>query len=673
MRIALLSLLLVTLASLNFGQPPMESVSRKVNKILLKKDLKVLAAEMAASPATDVESILMRMDVFRRTGDTARMRDALFRLPDAPDLPKEVERKKSMLGFVRGYVRQDLALYRFYYEKLGPDDDIQHAEDFVSVWEREGDPKELDAWLSQRAVRRTIWYKVDLNRRLRLDNAQPILDDLAEKVRNDRADAQALSEYLGTVAHAQSHTVRSHPGRYDNETNWLGDFLQPQGAVATYNAGEMLMRVNPRLAIKYFLQSLKTPVTPEDIAWMEKKHRIYLSVGTVPPRDWEKQLRYWTKEKLASAYQTTGQSVLAQPLVEELVATKGDDIWRKEINSLAGAVQSGSGARVVESKVVQDEATRFQTQEYWRERIEYYIGRKEGATVVDSFGNGLKRIPSKSKSSFISWFSYRFQHDLNRMDNYVLLKERLGEILLEQFNSVKSDSDFAFDVVEAATPQYLGADSFMRELFVQRRDVFVPVMSTRRGYKRHDLIRYILSPEGRVAEHREYYLDQLERIVANEPPENLLGMVDVLINLREYRREILFLQKYLSKLLPAEKENEIVIRGPILNLFNAHCNTGQWQIAEKLMEENQSIFLEGLGGSLRRLALTAAESNAPDDAFRLWLKSVNFTGHSLNVLHDINNTSTKPLLVQYYRKMKQEDPNSVVADNALKFLLVRNN
>lgn len=672
MRIALLSFLLVILVSLNSGQQPIENISLKVNKMLLKKDLKVLAAEMAASPATDVESILMRMDVFRRTGDTAGMRDYLLRLPDAPDLPKDGERKKWILGFVLGFVRQDLALYRFYYEKLGPDDDFQQAESFVSFWEREGEPKELDAWLSQRAVKGTAWYTADLDRRLRHDNAQPVLDSLAENVRNDRTNAHALSEYIGTVAHAQEYTARSHSGRYDNETNWLESFLQPQGAVAAYNAGEMLMRVNPRLAIKYFLQSLANQMTTQEVAAFEDRYKVTSSISRNEQRNWEKQLRYWTKEKLASAYQTTGQSVLAQPLVEELVATKGDDIWLKEINSLAGAVQSGSGARTVESGVVQEEATKFQSEVYWRERIEYYIGRKEGAAVVDSFSNALKKIPSESRSSLISWFAYWYRHHLNEMENSAVLKERLGEILLEQFNSVKPDSDFALKVVEAGCPSGLGIDGLMRELFVRRRDVFAQIMSNRKNNERDDLIRYILRPEGRVAEHREYYLDQLERIVADEAPGHLRRMVDVFRYLEEYRRSIPLLQRYLSRLSP-KKENEIDRSGAILELFNSYNNIGQWQNAEKLMNENQSLFLNDLGRHLRFLALTAARSDAAEDAFRLWLRSVNFTGHSVDVLYDINNTSTKPLLIEFYRKMKKEDPNSVIADNALKFLLVRNN
>ena len=672
MRTAFLSFLLVTIASLNFGQPPTESISLKVNKILLKKDLKTFAAELGASPAADVESLLMRMDVFRRTGDAAKMREALYRLPDAPDLPKDGERKRWILDIVRGYVRQDLVLYRFFHEKLGPEDDVQHAKAFITFWEREGDPKELDAWLSQRAVKGTAWYTVDLDRRLRLDNAQPVLDALAEKVRNDPADAQALGEYLGTVAHAQRYTANSHPGRYNNETNWLGDLLKPQGAVAAYHTGEKLMSVNPRLAIKYFLRSLAAPMTAQETAAFEEKYKIHSSIGRADQRNWEKQLRYWTKEKLASAYQTTGQSVLAQPLIEELAATKGDDIWRKENNLLAGEVQSGSGARAIESKIVQDEATRSQTEKYWRERIEYYIGRKEGASVVDSFGNALKRISLEFKPSFISWFSSRFNYDLDGIDNFDAQKERLGEILLEEFHSVKPDSEFAFESVRAADPQHLNIDSFMQELFVRRRDVFVPLISERRGYERRDLIRYILDPEGRVAEHREYYLDQLERIVADEPAEQLREMAEVFRYLREYRRSIPLLQKYLSK-LAAKKENEIGRKGAVLDLFNSYNNAGQWQNAEKLMNENQPIFLEGLGGHLRFLALTAARADAADDAFRLWLKSVNFTGHSLTALHDINNTSTKPLLIQYYRKMKQEDPNSEIAENALKFLRASDN
>jgi hypothetical protein len=106
----------------------------------------------------------------------------------------------------------------------------------------------------------------------------------------------------------------------------------------------------------------------------------------------------------------------------------------------------------------------------------------------------------------------------------------------------------------------------------------------------------------------------------------------------------------------------------VVYLFEAYTQTGKWQQAEKLMLEQQPIFLQNLGYWLQSLAISAGRQNAAADALRIWLKAVNFSGHSVFGLTNLADTPAKPQIRAYYQQMKERQPNSAIPDVALKIL-----
>ncbi len=75
------------------------------------------------------------------------------------------------------------------------------------------------------------------------------------------------------------------------------------------------------------------------------RERVLMRFSIAPRvKDWEKQLRFWTKQHLAETYRSTNQPHAAQTLIEELVALrKTTTFMTDDVHQLAG------GCRVIQA------------------------------------------------------------------------------------------------------------------------------------------------------------------------------------------------------------------------------------------------------------------------------------------------------------------------------------
>ncbi len=644
-----------------------EDLNLKVTKILLKRELSGFAAELAQSKGTRVDDLLVRLEVFDRAGQTDRVRETIVQLSEAVDLPPMSDRK-WIFDIVRRKIGRDLASLRSYYDLLAEDDGYYETNPFISLWRSEGG-EGMEDWLTTRAVYGTSWFTILLEHRTKLGTVQPMFDELANQVRQDPYNKETRSKYLGTVKHAQGQRRQLEPIPYEHETDWLGDVLIPQTAHDAYEFGQEIDLVNPRLAIKYYLQSLAKPVTTKEIDDLDKRYAVMISYGPQPRIDWEKQLRYWAKEKLAAAYQRTDQSLLAQPLIEDLAATKGDDIMSRNDLRLAGAVQAGSGARVIESKVLLDEATRSTSIEYWRERIKYYIGRGESELVVQAVREALPKIPAEQKERFLSSFESDFDYPLSQDKQVKHLKKQISLILTDEFNAAPIGSSLAFEIVRIASGEGFGLEDFTEAIFVRRSDVLTPLFDNKIDWdgNRHWVLRHILRDKRISPERKLFYFTELERISSRGSIRRKLALEEVFKDVEEHPRRVPLLLDYLRQ-VKKNADNESSITNATHSLFDAYTNVGNWQAAEKLLHERQPIFLPYWGGYLQRLAISAARQNAGDDALRIWLIAVNFDGHADFGLNNFADSPAKSVFRNYYLEMKKREPSSPIPDKALKIL-----
>lgn len=666
--LVLLSFVLLSFASVS-SQTVItnDDLAVKVTKILLKRDLRGFADELAQTKGTRVDDLLVRLEVFDRAGRTDKVRETVVQLSEAVDLPPIAE-QKWILEIVRRKIGQDLPALQIYYARLAEDDGYYETNPFISLWRSEGG-EGLDDWLTKRAAYGTSWFTILLQQRTKLGTVQPIFDALADQVRQDPFNKEIRGRYLGYVKMAQEYRRQVEPRAFESETDWLGDVLVAQTAFDAYEYGQEIDPVNPRLAIKYYLESLSKPVTSNEIADLGQKHRTWASHGPQPIIDWEKQLRYWTKEKLAAAYQRTEQSILAQPLIEELAATTADDIMSRNDLRLAGAVQAGSGIRAIESKVLIDEATRSTSIEYWIERVDYYIGRGESELVIQAVREALPKVPAEQKQRFLSRFESVFDYPLSQDKQVVQLKSQISQILINEFNAAPIGSDLAFEIVGIASSEGFGLEDFMEAMFVRRSDVLTPLFDKQADWDGYTywVLRYILRDERISPERKLFYFNELERMASRGSIRRKLVLEDVFKDVNENSRRIPLILDYL-RLVKKTADNESSITNVLQSLFDAYTKVGNWQAAEKLLMERQPVFLLNLGSWLQRLAISAARQNDVDDALRIWLKAVNISGHARFGLINLAATPAKPILRKYYLEMKQRTPDSPEADEALKIL-----
>jgi hypothetical protein len=644
-----------------------EALQLKVTKMLLKKDLRVLAEELAQSRDNRVDALLVALDVYGRAGQTERLRQTIVRLAQAPDLPPP-EARKWVLDVVRQEIARDLAARRLFYEHLTHDDGYYYNGIFTSQWRAEGDAAELAAWLEKRAAPGSGWFLLNLERRLDLGTAAPVIEDLAARVRAEPTDRDALNYYLQIVKHAQTYSLNKLKQPLAVETGWLADLYPARNAVEAYRLGVLFDQADAALAIKYYQESLARTVADEDLSELAREYSIQSSIGQLRPIDLEKRLRYQTKEKLAAVYQRTGASALAQPLVEELIAAK-DEAAAWNTYQLAGAVQAGSGARAVETKVLLDENTRAGTIDYWSERIRYYQGRGESQPVVQAFREALAKIPAAEKERFVSWFADFYEYTLRTGGQAAELRPQFSQILLEEFNRAPIGSGLALEIALAASDEVFDLAEFKEAVYIRRRDVLLALVEKRPEWDGNidEMLIDALEDERLAAEQKSFYLAGLEKAAARGPLERRLDLDRVFERLGEHARRIPLLVAFLRD-APLKGERSGWQPHAAQQLFDAYYQTGDWQAAEKLMLDRQSAFLGNWGVYLERTAICAGRQNATRDALRLWLQTVNFFGHSPGGLYNLAETPAKPLLREYYLEMKRRDPASPIPDAALKIL-----
>ena len=321
--------------------------------------------------------------------------------------------------------------------------------------------------------------------------------------------------------------------------------------------------------------------------------------------------------------------------------------------------------RVVETKVLDEAAARAQSLEYWSERLNYYDGRNDFESMESTMREALSNLSERDRTWFVKSMGSRcrYKEGFRRPDS------KLSDIFLKEFARSRPESDLAFNIVHAAT-EYCHLPDVSRTLFVDRRDVLAAIFDKRFEWdsEERDVLEKILEDERLSSTQKNFYISELERIVSCGPIERRLDLARVFEKIDDHSRRVAQILSYLKD-APAVKKNEDERNGAISDLVDGYVNSGQWSEAEKTLERHRPLFLPYWGNYLERLAITAGQQNAPQDAMRIWLKAINFNGHTRGGLINLAETSAKPLLRDYYLAMKERtslsDPRLRLEDIAM--------
>lgn len=662
--------LVISAGAQTLDNQTLSKIERETTRLLLDKDVGEVANQLAREgAATTVVPLLRRLTIFARAGHRARVLQTINQLATASDMPPvshrwvAAEAVKEIIGI------DDLAALRAYYERIMPTD-AASAEALLRLWEKEGDTKELDSWLAARAGQNVEWVRWRIHRRIKLGTIGELLDTLAAEVKANPEDSVRVSLYL--EANNAANRLQ--------DVSWLVDAIAPRGAFELYELGALLKTNAPESAAKLLESSLAQPFTEQDMRLI--RERVIIRYSVMPGiKNWDKQLRFWTKRHLAELYRAMNQPQAAQRFVEELVTMKGDDdIIADDIHNLAGAVQAQSGMRVVEAKILRDEASERQSVSYWLERAHYYTGRKEYDAVMETYAQALVHVPSKPQDranigarltllmDFALFVTSRDNsEDRKRQDRRAEIKE----VLRREFAAAPLETDYALGLARIISDDDFEFDDLRDSLFGKDKDSLQRMLATRTEWASEErwLIGDIVCRENVSPESRAHYWTQLEALAKSGAPSRAYLLADAMLSCNEARRAVPLLVSYLNHVREQRDESaKSREEQAVSNLFSAYVGAGKWQAAEKMLFTRTDLTARQLIYELSRVAQVAAREGAVNDAVRLWRLKSNLDRRQLDGLNQLAATKAKEPLRELYAQMKKEDPLSFAPDVALRLL-----
>jgi hypothetical protein len=359
----------------------------------------------------------------------------------------------------------------------------------------------------------------------------------------------------------------------------------------------------------------------------------------------------------------------AQPIMEELVAMKGDDIILEDIHQLAGATQGASGQRVIETGILRDEASQRMTADYWLKRAMYYDGRQEYERERDSFREALVALsenpPNAGTDADRLQVVRRYAYFLGHNDDN---RPELEKLVRTELTNARPESDYAFQIARLITQSELDLDDLRAALLARQPDLLARMLGARRewGNEEEHLIESVTDRESVTPEQREQIWSALEPLISEPGSTRAFFLAEAMKENDAWRRAILLWRGYAEHASPANWEG--YKSDAVEHLLEAYCHTNDWQSAKKYLFAQKEILWRLMPGALARIAIVAAQDGAHDEAIRLWKLSANLDRRDLQSLSRLAQTGAKPRLVTMYSQMKKDDPQSAIPDRALRLL-----
>lgn len=656
--IAALTLTLNVVGQEQVNYTSADEIQRDVTFLLLEKNINDVTIQLDRESSSTVASLLRRLVIYNRAGQPSRVRKTLEQLRATPNWRCPAYDVRSL---IRNAAASDFGMQRFYYERLCPDD-MDGAAEFVRLWTSNGDLKELDEWLGELTNRNDEWLMLRVQLRAKSGTAGEVLDALAAEIRANPSDWARLDRYLN---------ANNYAGNVQ-DVKWVADTFEVRTAGNYFKFAERMRHYSPQVRAKLLQKSLELPFTGADAKLVDDLINHYRSAGPSIKVNEEKQLRYWTKRSLAETYQAMNQSLAAQPLVEELVSMKGDDILLQEVHQLSGVVQSSSGHRAVETKILRDEVARRSISEYWLERARYYDGRKEYRLERDSYRQGLVALTARPEDS--KGLSERLQ--LVRSFAFFLAEAHNGEedkpelekLLARELSSTPPETDYAFEIARLITQNELEIDALRNSLLAKQPSLLARLLDGRRQWGNEDenFIVDVVHREEVSSTVKERIWSSLEPLVRDPGSTRAYHLAEAMKASDEWQRPVPLWRGYIEH---ASSNNWEGYRTEAMtSLFTAYCRTKQWQVAEKFLLAQQHSLWRVLPNAFAEVAVVAAQRNETDDAMRLWRTSTNLDRRNLEILPQLAQTKARPQLLAMYSQMKKEDPLSAIPDRALRLL-----
>lgn len=685
--------------------------------MLLRKGLREAIREVESKPANDVYSLILRLALYRRAVNNAKIASTIRQIIalDSASTPRYeyVDRMRNALydeHFADVETLQAFLKFDFNDDIYGKlvrlcTDDHQRCD--IEGFDRWLESK-AEEYAAQRAAQlaaqthivigreRWEWIRRQIAwRKMSALDADEIIDRLADRLRNEPDNLDSALIYLQFA-------------RTIEEIEWIEATFASGQAYDLFELGQAVhresgyiqqpgidrVRMN-RIAIRLLEKSLDTAFDEKDISLMYSR-RLFMASVTPTIRNFEKQLRFWTRSALAEALIASGRTREAQLIAEELMSLDFSDIISTRPGMLAGTAQAASGARVIESKILREQAEREDSSEYWFERIAYYQGRKEPELVFDAYLRSFDAVPfniSNERSiedrlHRISRFArfarsdYRYSLDEATSRDYQkreMIENRFTSeatrFLRREIETTQGNFRYLFELVEIIGNARF--DHLLDEAIGRRSDLLIFAAKNDLLSSTSSSLRWFFSSETIDGEHKDRVFHQLCRIGEGKNVEKARLLLEALSRISEK-------PEYASRLIPILEKNLKVsesrarrTRSPEADagktaemrnrylgiLFDSYLQNNNRAAAEKLLRGHPYLAETFRIDSL----IFAARRNGEfDDVVRYWKMKADLDRrnlYQLSILRDIPSVADR--LREFYKQMKIDEPDSPVPDIAL--------
>ncbi len=660
----------------NYFSPYEDStIEKKVEEMLIKRDVGELADELTWNKsALSAEDLLIRLSVFSRAGYSIRVRETLKTISDNKSLFTD---KTQLYKVIKRAINpRDLLSLKIYYEKLYVED-ADGIDGFISFWRQKGDLREIETWLKIRSSKDNIsWYRW-MEFKKSIGESDEIVTELTQKIRENTGDIDVIGKYIRVT----NDQIFSQNGNstlsYKKDVSWLADVVEVETAYENYELAIMMTERLPQFAIKLFNKSLSLPFTQKDRKLFGERAFRGSSIDSGVTNS-EKQLRYWTKGHLMRLYVNSNQGNLAQRIAEELVAMDKNGIQTIDTYSTAGMAQASSGQRVIESKILQDEATNENSPQYWINRASYYNGRNEPTHSWDTLILALGKFPyqpNHSKAMFsrlgfvsaLSHFGEKYGQSKDVEDSEKGESET-SKILRKELIVAKNANDFVYiyQIIDILSDEY----EDLRDDFFTNTTLFQKAIATKGEWNKYDSDKIKAAMKSRKwkSEKRKEFFKQLAVLARQNFRMRGFALASVLPK-EEHQLAISLLNECL-KIAPDQAKGEFdnylsFYRSDILGLMiESYLDFGEWKSAEIIYQKD----FRNLKEHLWRISQVAAEKGNVADALRIWKISINFDRRNTGRLDVLARTEAKIPLREFYLKLKANELSKEIADEALKIL-----
>jgi tetratricopeptide (TPR) repeat protein len=441
------------------------------------------------------------------------------------------------------------------------------------------------------------------------------------------------------------------------DVEWMGEACKPKLAAECYHLAWGLKGEGPshsyEAAIKLLKRSLSLELTEEDI------RRFSASMAAPPRVDMGLLLRAGTEELLAECYQKTGRADLAQPLVEKLAKLEIDGM-PLEMLRLAGQVQAETGQRVVEGMVMEREEPSADSPEYWLDRAEYFMGRKEDEGVREAFEKALALCSRERPEDSERGAPMRLR-GVNRYVWYLRREGAFGDaagVLRSELGQAPAGSELA------RRAMWLLSDmDGNRQYTIEPGDELLwSALASMAVWDRAEarVLSCMVAKAGR--EGRDEVIGRAEGLCRGAHPSRAQQLGEVCRRVAP-ERAVVLLRDAEARL---EDEQE---RGWLSALlFDVYVELGWVEEAERQFAVALPRWaLEG-PAQLARVAQVAAEKGDDAGAMRLWRRVANMDGTYLEPLPKLEESGLRERLRGFYEEWRESDPESWIPEAALGLL-----